>query len=81
MPTGDLEIPVITVHNLFDYLVPYFHEPAFGQIVQAAGASDLLLQRAVPDYGHCSNAAFGAAVVQSFQDLVTWVSTGEKPAS
>lgn len=80
VPTGDLEIPVITVHNLFDYLVPYFHEPAFGQIVQAAGSSDMLLQRAVPDYGHCSNPALGSAVLQSFQDLVTWVSTGEKPA-
>jgi hypothetical protein len=81
VPSGDLQIPVVTVHNLWDYLVPYFHEPAFGQIVQAAGASDMLLQRAVPDYGHCSNEAFRNAVVQSFGDLVTWVSTGEKPAS
>ena len=81
VPTGDLEIPVITVHNLFDYLVPYAHEPAFRQIVQSAGASDMLLQRAVAGYGHCSNAAFQAAVVQSFQDLVMWASTGEKPAS
>jgi hypothetical protein len=81
VPTGDLEMPVITVHNLWDYLVPYFHEPAFQQIVQSAGASDMLLQRAVPDYGHCSNTAFRNAVVQSFTDLVTWTSTGEKPAS
>jgi len=81
VPTGDLEIPVITVHNLWDYLVPYFHEPAFQQIVQSAGATDMLLQRAVPDYGHCSNTAFRTAVVQSFLDLTTWVSTGEKPAS
>jgi hypothetical protein len=41
----------------------------------------MLLQRAVPDYGHCSNTAIRNAVVGSFQDLVTWVSTGEKPAS
>ena len=81
VPAGDLEIPVITVHNLWDYLVPYFHEPAFQQIVASAGASDMLLQRAVPDYGHCSNVPFRTAVVQSFLDLVTWVSTGEKPAS
>lgn len=81
VPSGDLEIPVITVHNLWDYLVPYFHEPLFQQIVASAGASDMLLQRAVPDYGHCSNVAFRTAVVQSFLDLVTWVSTGEKPAS
>ena len=72
---------VITVHNLWDYLVPFFHEPAFQQIVQSAGASDMLLQRAIPDYGHCSRPAIQAAIVQSFLDLVTWVSTGEKPAS
>ena len=81
VPSGDLEIPVITVHNLWDYLVPYFHEPAFQEIVQSAGASDMLLQRAVPGYGHCSNTAFRNTVVQSFLDLVTWASTGEKPAS
>ena len=81
VPSGDLEIPVITVHNLWDYLVPYFHEPAFQQIVQSAGATDMLLQRAVPDYGHCSNTAFRNTLVQSFLDLVTWTSTGEKPAS
>jgi hypothetical protein len=81
VPTGDLEIPVITVHNLWDYLVPYFNEPAFQQIVQSAGASDMLLQRAVPDFGHCSNTAFRTAVVASILDLATWVSSGEKPAS
>lgn len=81
VPTGDLEIPVVTVHNLFDYLVPYYNEPLFQQIVQAAGSSDMLLQRAVPDFGHCSNAQLRTAVVQSFLDLVTWVSSGEKPAS
>jgi hypothetical protein len=82
VPSGDLEIPVITVHNLWDYLVPYsLHEPAFQQIVQAAGASDMLLQRAVPDYNHCANAALRSAVVQGVQDLVAWVTTGVKPAN
>jgi predicted esterase len=80
VPTGDLQIPVITVHNRWDYLVPYFHETAFQQIVQEAGASDMLLQRAVTDYGHCSNDAFRNEVVQSFLDLVGWVTTGVKPA-
>jgi pimeloyl-ACP methyl ester carboxylesterase len=81
VPTGDLEIPVITVHNRWDYLVPYFHEAAFQQIVQAAGASDLLLQRTVNDYGHCANTPFRTTVVQSVLDLVGWVTTGTKPAS
>jgi pimeloyl-ACP methyl ester carboxylesterase len=79
--TGDLELPVITVHNRWDYLVPYFHEAAFQQIVQEAGASDMLLQRTVLDFGHCFNPAFRAAVIQSVLDLVGWATTGVKPAS
>jgi hypothetical protein len=81
VPTGDLEIPVITVHNRWDYLVPYFHEGVFQGTVQAAGATNNLLQRTVLDFGHCANPAFRNAVVQSVQDLVGWVTTGAKPAS
>jgi len=80
VPTGDLEVPVITVHNRWDYLVPYFHEAVFQQIVQEAGASDMLLQRTVLDYGHCVNTPFRTAVVQSVLDLAGWVTTGVKPA-
>jgi len=81
VPTGDLEIPVITVHNRWDYLVPYRHEAAFAQIVQQAGASNMLLQRTVLDYGHCVNTPFRTAVVQSVVDLAGWVTTGVKPGS
>ena len=40
VPTGNLSIPVVSVHNLWDYLVPSFHEPAFAGFVSAAGASE-----------------------------------------
>ena len=78
-PTGALQDPTITLHTLFDPLVPYFHEPAFAQTVAGAGASSLLLQRAVPAYGHCNIPA--AAVVQSFVDLVGWSTSGVRPAA
>lgn len=81
VPTGDLKIPVITVHNLWDYLVPYYNETVFQQIVDAAGSSDMLLRRPVLDYGHCSGTPLRNAVVQSIQDLVGWVTTGVKPAN
>lgn len=81
VPTGELAIPVITVHNRWDYLVPLAHEDAFRQAVAAAGDSDMLLQRTVPDYGHCSNAALRTRVLQSFGDLVGWATTGVRPAS
>ena len=79
VPTGALRIPVVTVHNLWDPLVPYFHETALASAVNAAGASSMLLQRAVPNYGHCNFSA--PLMVESFRTLATWVATGVKPAS
>ena len=79
MPTGSLSIPVVSVHNALDYLVPLFHEPAFAHIVDTAGASNMLLQRTIGNYGHCNFQT--SVVVSSFQTLANWVSTGVKPAS
>jgi len=79
VPTGNLSIPVVSVHNLWDYLVPSFHEPAFAGIVSSAGSSSMLLQRTVQNYGHCNFPT--PLVVSSFQTLANWVTTGVKPAS
>ncbi|MFL5488461.1 MAG: hypothetical protein ACJ8AJ_08250 [Gemmatimonadaceae bacterium] len=82
LPTGNLQIPVVSVHNYLDPLVPFFHEAAFAQV---AAGSGMLLQRGVPNYGHCtfspSQALSNALVVDSFQTLVDWVTTGDKPTS
>jgi pimeloyl-ACP methyl ester carboxylesterase len=79
VPTGSLRIPVVSVHNSQDYLVPFFHEPAFARIAADAGASSMLLQRTVENYGHCNFDT--PVVVSSFQTLAEWVTTGVKPAS
>ena len=79
VPTGRLTIPVVSVHNYWDPLVPFFHEPAFAQITAVAGASNMLLQRGVPNYGHCNFST--PLVVSSFQTLTNWVETGVKPAA
>jgi fermentation-respiration switch protein FrsA (DUF1100 family) len=78
-PTGDLQIPVLTVHNIWDPGVPAFHEAALLEAVQAAGTTDNLVQRFWPAFGHC--AIPPEVAVQSFLDLASWVSTGTKPAS
>ena len=79
VPTGNLQIPVVSVHNFWDPLVPYFHEPALAQSVASAGATAMLLQRGMPAYGHCTFST--PLVVSSFQTLTGWVKTGIKPAS
>jgi len=79
VPTGSLTIPVVSVHNALDYLVPSFHELAYAKITETAGTSSMLLQRTVPNYGHCNFQT--PVVVSSFQTLADWVRTGIKPAS
>lgn len=76
-PTGNLNIPVLTVHNTWDPAVPLFHEAALYKAAQAAGKTQNLLQRQVPSYGHCEIP--GQDVVSAFGDLATWVATGVKP--
>jgi pimeloyl-ACP methyl ester carboxylesterase len=79
-PTGDLRIPVLTVHNSWDPGVPAFHEAALLEAVERAGATANLYQRLIaPGAGHCSIPA--TVAVQRFQDLVGWVSSGQKPTT
>ncbi len=79
-PTGKLVIPILTVHNRYDPVVPAFHEPAYHDIVARAGRLDLLLQREIDadTYGH--PVLDTAAALRAFDDLVRWVETREKPA-
>jgi predicted esterase len=78
-PTGALDIPVLTIHNAWDPAVPIFHETELRTRATAAGAAHNLLQRTVFSYGHCAIPA--ATVVQGFQDLVQWSTTGVRPAN
>ncbi len=77
-PTGNLRMPLLTVHNTWDPAVPLMHEVELARIVQAAGTSNMLLQRQVPLYGHCVVPA--PVVAGAFTDLVGWANTGVKPA-
>lgn len=77
-PTGDLEIPVLTLHNAFDPVAPIFHEALYATAVAEAGASDLLVQQTALSYGHC---VFGVdRMVGAFAALTAWVESGAKPA-
>jgi pimeloyl-ACP methyl ester carboxylesterase len=75
-PSGDIRIPVLTLHKTRDPLVPIFHEDLYAQAVQDAGASQYLLQRTVNAFGHCG---FPDAEMSAFSALVQWVHTGVKP--
>ena len=76
--TGDLRIPMLTLHTLGDLFVPFRIEQVYAGRVAAKGNAHDLVQRATRDYGHCAFA--GPELVQTFTDLVKWVEGGIKPA-
>lgn len=76
-PTGNLQIPMLTLHKTRDRLVPFRHEAAYKAIVDASGLSANLVQRSQDAFGHCEFAA--TDVLSNFTDLVHWVDTGVKP--
>jgi acetyl esterase/lipase len=76
--SGDINIPVLTLHNLGDLFVPVLNEVEYAARAAAHGKSDLLVQRAIRGVVHCdfTPQEFSAA----FIDLVNWVENGVKPA-
>ena len=76
--SGNLAIPVVSLHTLGDLFVPFSMEQLYARRAAEQGRSDLLVQRAIRDHGHC-----GFAVQEeerAFADLVDWVESGVKPA-
>jgi pimeloyl-ACP methyl ester carboxylesterase len=76
--SGDIGIPVLTLHNLGDLFVPVLNEIEYARRVANNGKSDLLVQRALRGVGHCD--VTPNEFVQAFIDLVMWVEAGVRPA-
>lgn len=76
--TGDIYVPVLTMHNLGDLFVPFHNEIAYAADVASQGKSDLLVQRAIRGVGHCGFTTLEYET--AFADLVAWVEAGTKPA-
>jgi pimeloyl-ACP methyl ester carboxylesterase len=76
-PTGKVSFPVLTLHTTRDQAVPFFHTVRFGALTAQAGASNLVVQRAIDRYGHC--AFTPQEVLTAFSDLFIWVKAGVAP--
>ena len=76
--TGDIDVPVLTLHNLGDLFVPVLNQVEYASRVITQGKSDLLVQRAIRGVAHCGFTSNELA--SAFQDLVAWVDGGQKPA-
>ncbi|MEN3356708.1 MAG: hypothetical protein V7637_690, partial [Mycobacteriales bacterium] len=75
---GDPRIPVLTLHDVGDLLVPISMEQYYARRVAAHHQSALLVSRAIRGMGHCefTPTELGTA----FADLVSWVRHGNRPA-
>jgi hypothetical protein len=76
--TGDLRIPMLSLHTLGDLFVPFLMEQVYARRVADKGNAHNLVQRATRDFGHCTFTA--PELVQTFSDLVSWVEGGTRPA-
>ncbi len=67
-PTGELEIPILALHNNFDPVVPVFHAARYRERVERQGNSRLLEQRFFGRFGHTGFSP--AEMASAFEDLV-----------
>ena len=74
---GDIAMPVLSMHDIGDYFVPFGHERIFAEKVQAAGNSDLLRTRIYRSIDHCGFTPQETAA--AFDDLTAWVEGGIAP--
>lgn len=89
--TGRFQVPLVTIHNRIDSLVPYAQAEALGRIVAAAGNEKRLVQYGVPGtkaplpvggvegYTHCGFSPEQMAA--TWEALKNWVETGRRPAA
>lgn len=75
--TGKITKPLLTLHGTGDLFVPISMEQDYAKLVDAAGAGNLLVQRAVRSAGHCGFT--GTELTTAWDDLVNWVEHGVKP--
>lgn len=75
--TGRISAPLLTLHTTGDAFVPFSQEQAYRRSVQAAGADDLLVQRAIRRPGHCQFEL--AERTRAIADLIVWVERGTRP--
>jgi hypothetical protein len=75
---GDFAVPVLTMHTLGDFYVPFRHEQLYREGALRNGNADLLVQRAIRAPAHCD---FSPNEIKSaVSDWLVWVNGGAKPA-
>ncbi len=75
--TGDIDIPILTLHTIGDLFVPFSMEQLWAQRIADAGNADLFRARAIRSGDHCAFTI--EEEVTAFAELVAWVENGITP--
>ena len=74
---GNFDVPVLTMHTLGDFYVPFKHQQLYRKRAELRGNGDLLVQRAIRAPSHCDFS--GTEIATATIDWLTWVNGGPKP--
>jgi hypothetical protein len=74
---GRPPVPVLSLHDLGDLFVPFSMEQVYARRALQNGRAQLFVSRAIRGVGHCDFTQ--AELRQGFDDLVSWVRTGDRP--
>jgi len=72
-PSGAIRVPLISMYTSRDPVVPSFHEDLLAQ----ASAGPMLVQRQTQRFGHVNFSV--DELMSNFDDLVAWVTSGQRP--
>lgn len=75
---GEFKIPVVTLHTLGDFYVPFSMEQVYQKRVAAKGNGNWLVQRAVRGASHCDFTT--QEMAETFDAMIKWERDGTKPA-
>lgn len=75
---GNFDVPVLTMHTLGDFYVPFKHQQLYRKRAELRGNGDMLVQRAIRAASHCDFSA--TEIATATIDWLTWVNGGPKPA-
>ncbi len=75
--TGDLRMPLLTMHTTGDGQSPIGQAVELRRVVDAAGRSDLLVQRVIEDPGHCGFTT--GEQEAALRALLDWAEHGRVP--
>lgn len=75
--SGNLQVPVISMHNTIDAMVPAYYEPVLLSLAQKQGKNGNLVQIYSDSPGHCNFQP--TELLEAVQAMEDWLDTGVRP--